>query len=113
MANTVYLDMEDGLARLRGNTSLYKRTLQMFLKSTEFQALEDAIAAGDDQKAGEIAHGIKGMTGNLSMPELFHKSTILMSSYRAGGASESDIDAYRDAYEKTRTAVEEKIAELD
>lgn len=108
-----YIDLDAALARIRGNKKLYRRMLGLFLQSTEFDALEESLAQGDLAKAGEYAHSIKGMTGNLTLTAVFELSTQLMNQLRAGTRDEQTIAAYRDALEKTRMYVSEVLPELE
>lgn len=106
-----YINLPDAMRRLRDNKSMYKRLLGMFLKSTEFAAFEEAIAAGNMEAAGNIAHAIKGLAGNLSLMQLFETSTALMHECRAGAAKPESLAAYRAALTATIAEVEAYIAE--
>lgn len=108
-----YIDTETGLGRLRGNKKMYARMLGLFLKSTEFDAFEEALAAGDNEKASEVAHAIKGMTGNLALDAIFKESEVLMSQLRAGGAEDSLLAQYREDLTETRRQVEALVPELE
>ena len=108
--NKKYLNEESGLARLRGNKKLYVRMLGMFLNSAEFGKFEEAISASDMPGAGDLAHAIKGIAGNLSLDLLAEYSTSLMTQLRGGTYDEATLAAYRDAYTKTKTLVEEYVA---
>lgn len=105
-----YMDLEEGLARIRGNVSLYKRLLGIFLASPEFDAFEAAIAANDIPQAANVAHGIKGMVGNLSLTALFNTSMTLMNELRQGVLDQNSLAAYRDAFIKTKEEVTAYIA---
>lgn len=107
-----YIDMEDGLGRVRGNKSLYKRMLGMFTQSTEFTAFEEAMSAEDYARAAEVAHGIKGMTGNLGLTRIFQLSAEIMTKFQVGDIDQALVAEYRQALEKTRGYVDEVIAEL-
>ena len=104
-----YIDLEGGLARVRGNQKLYTRMLQMFLDSKELGAFVEAVAAGDNAHAAEVIHGIKGMTGNLSLTAVFETSMALMNSLRNGVLEEDMLTAYREALEVTKRLVKEFI----
>lgn len=108
-----YIDLDAALARIRGNRKLYRRMLGLFTQSTEFAALEESLSAGDLNKAGEYAHSIKGMTGNLTLTKVFEASTLLMNELRQGILNDETVAAYRDALAKTRVYVDEVIAEMD
>lgn len=105
-----YLDTDDGLARLRGNKALYKQMLGLFLGSKEFQAFEDAMASNDNQMAEAKMHGIKGLTGNLSMPALFNIASTLDAQLKVGNANPTTLAEYEEAYEKTKKFASEYIA---
>jgi HPt (histidine-containing phosphotransfer) domain-containing protein len=113
MERKQYIDLESALGRVRGNKKLYRRMLGLFTQSKEFAALEDSLAAGDLNAAAGYAHSIKGMTGNLTLTKLFETSTALMNELRQGQMVAESIAAYRDALEKTKTAVDEVMAEMD
>lgn len=112
MDDKAYLDLDAGLARVRGNQKIYKRMLGLFLESGEFAAFEEAMAAQDYPRAAEVAHGIKGMTGNLGFTKLYETSAELMVQLRAGPADEALLADYRDAYTKSRALAEAALPTL-
>ena len=107
---TEYLDLDDGLTRVRGNMTLFKQMLNLFLVSEEFQAFEDAIESNDNKMAEAKIHGIKGLSGNLSMPALFSTSSILNEQLRTGEADPVTLAEYREAYKKTREYIVDFMA---
>ena len=110
---TAYMNIDEALARVRGNKKLYKRMLQMFLQSAELPALEEAFAAQDYPRAAELAHAIKGMTGNLSLTCLFDISVQLMGQLREGAPDPVAVELYHDALEKTRECVTNAIETME
>ena len=117
MADTLtredYVNIKEALGRVRDNRKLFRRMLGMFMESGEFAALEDCLMQKDYNKAADAAHAIKGMTGNLSLTELFKASTKMMEELRQGAASEETQAAFRAAYSQTRLYVEEIMREMD
>jgi HPt (histidine-containing phosphotransfer) domain-containing protein len=105
--------MPQALERVRGNKTLYRRMLNLFLDSPEFALLEERLASKDYEKAAVTAHTIKGMTGNLSLNAIFELSAALMSECRQGAPNAETITQYREAYQKTVAAVKEVAAEID
>jgi len=105
-----YIDEKEALARIRGNVKLYKRMLSLFLEGKENDDFEQAVAEGDLQKAGDLAHTIKGVAGNLSLKPLFELSAELMGQFRSSALDQGTLEAYRDAWVKTREAVEQLVA---
>lgn len=108
-----YINIDEALSRIRGNKKLYRRMLTLFDNSEEFDKLEALLQEGDYPKAGDVAHAIKGMTGNLSMTALFEASTRLMNELRQSIYDESSIADYRDALKKTRERAAEIGAQFD
>ncbi|MDL2294804.1 Hpt domain-containing protein [Ruminococcaceae bacterium OttesenSCG-928-D13] len=107
-----YIDLDAGLGRVRGNKMIYGKMLGLFTGSTEFDAMETALAAEDWPKVAEVAHGIKGMTGNLGFTKLFDTSTELMVKAREGKPEDALVADYRDALDKTREYVKVVEAQL-
>ena len=107
-----YINVTEGLARVRDNKKLYRRMLGMFLENGEFAAMEESLMQKDYAKAADAAHAIKGMTGNLSLTELFSISTRMMEELRQGVASEESYAAFKSAYGQTRIYAEEIMQEL-
>ncbi len=65
-------DLMDGLQRLGGNQTLYRKLLTDFAARYNRTASDvaQAIAAGDYQKSRQIVHDVKGLAGNLGAPAL-------------------------------------------
>ena len=105
-----FIDVEAALPRVLGNKALYKQMLALFLDSTEFEAFESALAAGDNAEAAAKIHGIKGICGSLSMTALFQTSSQLNEQLKAGSADPDLLTEYRAAHVKTRDYVEQIIA---
>ncbi|MDR2267459.1 MAG: Hpt domain-containing protein [Christensenellaceae bacterium] len=91
----IYIDMNTAMLRMRNNVGLYKRLLKMFLDSPQFADFETALEAKDYKLAGDVAHAIKGIVGNLAMEPLFPLSTSLMNQLRAGNLDQKTLDEYR------------------
>ncbi len=107
-----YIDLDAALGRVRGNKSLYARMLGMFAVSEEFAALEEALTAQDYARGAEVAHGIKGMTGNLGLMRLCETSAQLMAQMRAGTPDEALVADYHTVLAKTREAAAQLAEEL-
>ena len=108
-----YINLKEGLARVRDNKKLFRRMLGLFLASEEFAGFEEYLAQKDFAKAADSAHAIKGMTGNLSLTRLFTISAQMMEDLRHGIYSEEAEAAYKEAYSQTRIHVEALIQELE
>ena len=108
-----YADVESGLARIRGNANLYLRMLGLVLQSEEFEKLEQALQLSDYEAAANVAHAIKGISGNLSLTMLFDDGTALMNELRQGSPSEDTLAKYRDTLERTLAVVQDIVRQPD
>ncbi len=108
----LYVDLQGGLDRVRGNKTLYRRMLGLFINSQEFAQLEQALPARDCEDLARIAHGIKGMTGNLSLTKLFEDSTAMMNRFREGVYDEAAVALYQETLKQTLVYVDEVMQEL-
>lgn len=106
---TDYIDLENGLARTRGNKALYCRLLGMLLNSKEFASFEAFLAENNFEQAGNVAHAIKGMTGNLALTPLFKISETLMIQLRQGIVDQANLACYRETLTNTLDAVKAYI----
>ncbi len=64
-------DVDDGLQRCMNNQDFYLMLVNKSIAKNPIPDLEAAINSNDLQKAFEIAHGLKGVFGNLSITPLF------------------------------------------
>lgn len=107
--NLQYINKEEALGRLGGSQAIFKRLLGMFMQSEEFGKLEAELAEENYAGAAEVAHAIKGITGNLSLSALFEYSTALMGQLRQGAPDPETLRKYKEALEKTRELVQQEI----
>ena len=78
------IDVDGALERFMGNDALLDRFLGKFLGDTNYALLSEAIETADPDKALTASHTLKGVCGNLSMPELFRLLTCQVEALRAG-----------------------------
>ena len=69
-SNLPYLDVTDGLNRLGGNRTLYKRLLQSFMEKNNMSELRENMQTCNAAAAAKSAHALKGVTANLSIARL-------------------------------------------
>jgi len=112
MANdAVYVNLDEGLARLMNNRTLYVRLLAKFKNGTSTEALETAFAAGDVDKAIGEAHTLKGLAANLSLSELTQRCLELESQAKGGTLHPQCLDALKAAFAATIGEIEKVVAE--
>jgi len=109
MTNYQYIDYDTGLSRVRNNRQLYLRLLKMFAESEEFQKLEGAIAAGNDEEAASVVHGIKGMSGNLALNPLFDITSRLLVQFRQHNMDSALVEEYHQVLKETLREIEDLI----
>lgn len=83
-----YINLEEGLGRLRGNKKIYKTLLGTFLKNDSMTTLQNALDSGDADAAAMAAHTIKGMAGNLSFTALYECSMTQEAAIKSGGTAD-------------------------
>ena len=87
-------DVEDGLSRCINDEGFYMELIDMTLDDESFGALSDAIRADDRQAAFRAAHGLKGITANVSLTPLYKELSELTELLRAN--KDADYPAYLD-----------------
>jgi HPt (histidine-containing phosphotransfer) domain-containing protein len=78
------LDVDNGLARIRGNVEGYLRVLRAFVSSHEKEVaqLTEALAQGNLAALQEVAHSLKGSGGNIGALRLADTATALAVALR-------------------------------
>ena len=87
------LDIERGLALVRGDTTKYSRMLALFADSHAGDAarLSERLASNDLIALKELAHTLKGSAGNVGAARVSDAAATLDSAIRTGkGADEID-----------------------
>lgn len=70
--------------RFAGDAALYKTCFDEFIAEVNFDALKDAMAAEDYQRAFAAAHALKGIAGNLGVTAFYDAIHTLVESLRIG-----------------------------
>ena len=60
-------DVSDGMQRCMNNEAFYLRMVTKAAQGMACEDLKQAVESGDFTRGFEIAHGLKGVTGNLSL----------------------------------------------
>jgi two-component system sensor histidine kinase/response regulator len=106
------VDVADGLVRVGGNQTLYRKLLLKFRAShrTVLQEVQAALAAGDLLTAERWVHTAKGVSGNLGARKLQDSAFALERAIEAGVAG--DRDAALAAFAAALNVVFEAIDQL-
>jgi FOG: HPt domain len=107
-----HIDLKDGLNRVRNNKALFKHMLELFAAGKDFEMLEKAIAEKNYREAENIAHTIKGTSGNLGLVRIFQLSADLVLRLREDIYPEALSEEFKEAVEITLACIEAVLAEL-
>ena len=101
------VDVDEALDRFLDNEALLMRFLLRFPGDENFSRLREAMEQSDAAGAFEAAHTLKGVAGNLSMGELFRRTSARVEDLRAGdmASAEEKMPALEEAYSRTLTAL--------
>ncbi len=94
-------DVDTGLKRCVNKESLYLRLIQKVPGNEDFNRLREAVAAGDYEAGFQAAHGLKGVTMNLSLDPLSEPIIQITEQLRAH--EEADYQPLLDVIEQKRT----------
>jgi HPt (histidine-containing phosphotransfer) domain-containing protein len=97
-----YIDIESGLKRVAGSAKIYVKILNSFLATEELDKLTANLAAGDVEAAATTAHGIKGMSGNLSLTKLYNETVAFEAKLKQGAYEPAEKEFFDAIAEKTR-----------
>ena len=78
------VDVADALARFMGSEALLEKYLRRFPEDPNYQALCQALGAGDAAGAFTAAHTLKGVCANLSLTRLLDPLSRQVECLRAG-----------------------------
>ena len=103
-------ELAEGLNRLQGNQTLYRKLLLDFgVKYTEVAAeIQAALAAGDLKQAHSLVHNIKGLAGNLAATELQAAAAEFEKLIKGGqkSAAPKQLDA---EFKSLKTAIDRAL----
>jgi HPt (histidine-containing phosphotransfer) domain-containing protein len=109
--NTAYVDIADGAKRVMNNTKLYIKLLTKFRDGTNLNDLEAALAEGDLKKAQDAAHTVKGVSANLSLPELFKQCLELENQIKAADVKPAQVETVKTVFNATLQEINRIISE--
>ena len=83
------VNVDEGLERMMGNSSLYERMLVKFVKVMNDLEVSPDFDNNDYSDVAELAHTIKGTAGNLSLTPIFKAYSEIMDLLRANKPEEA------------------------
>ncbi len=98
-------DVETGLKRCVNKEALYLRLTKTVPASEDFAKLQESVAVGDYETGFQAAHGLKGVTTNLSLDSL--SKPIIEITEHLRNHEEMDYQPLLDEIERKRAELEE------
>jgi len=109
--NVVFVDIAEGSKRVMNNTKLYAKLLGKFKNDPNMKDIEDALAAGNLEKAKTSVHTLKGLSANLSLTELYKQSLELETQIKAGSVNPDQSTVLKNVFTQTLTEVDKVVAQ--
>lgn len=107
-----YINIQDALNRLGGNTALYKTLLERFVSENLITKIDEALNSGDMREVSHAAHTVKGVAANLSLTKLRDISAQLEQGVAGGSDISATLDEFRVIYDATNQVISETISGL-
>ncbi|MDO5416889.1 MAG: Hpt domain-containing protein [Lachnospiraceae bacterium] len=85
------INIEALMGRIGQNEKLLCRLLGRFMEDENYKKLAEAMKTGDREAALMASHTLKGMTGNLSMDQLYQIVTRQVCAMRAENWLEAEL----------------------
>ncbi len=85
---------DEGLTRCMNNEQFYFRLIGKAMSDNSFEKLKTAVETGDLDTAFELAHALKGVTGNLALTQLYNPISEMTELLR--DRTQTDYSAYLD-----------------
>mgnify|MGYP000282993948 CR=1 FL=1 len=103
------IDVDGALERMLGSETLLLSLLKKFAKDKNYERWLISMDAGDLQEATEAAHALKGISGNLSITELYRLFSKQVEELRAERWEEAQAmrPQIMEAYERATGAIRE------
>ena len=105
--NEKLVDIDDGLSRLGGNMTLYKRLLGRFIAGNHYDALDVAVQSGDVEEVSRQAHTLKGVSANLSLIKVSSLSLELEQNIKNNLDYSASLTELKEAYDATVDEINE------
>ena len=109
------IELQEGLHRIGGNSTLYAELLSAFSRDHVATAagIHAAIGEGDIDTAKSLAHAVKGLAGNLSANTLAAAAAELESWLRSGADPDSRGEPLLSAFEAALAEVRASVSALN
>ena len=108
-----YIDVAEGIGRIRNNKRVYQLILSEFIKDTHLDIVNDEIVKGNLEEAGKNAHAVKGISANLSMKKAYALSAELEQKLKGGELDTGLLSNVVNTVKKTKELTQILIDNLE
>ena len=91
LLNKAGIDCHSGIRRFSGRADLYEKYLKKFTEDENIQLAKKAIKEKNYDELLKYVHTLKGVTGNLSITELFRNCDELVEMIRDKNFEHVDV----------------------
>jgi HPt (histidine-containing phosphotransfer) domain-containing protein len=109
MSDNVFINMNDGLKRVMGNSALFTKLLKKFLTDTSVYDLDASFNSGDMDKTKAIVHTLKGIAANLSLTALQKQCIDVEALIKSGSVTMDHITNLINIDNQTKKEIEKVI----
>jgi CheY-like chemotaxis protein len=104
-------DLTDGLKRLQGNRTLYRKLLLNFAAdyNEATNQIREALDAKDFEQAHSLVHNLKGLAGNLAATDLQAASVAMEKLVKGQTAETADDRELNGKFKGLETALEQAL----
>ncbi len=104
------IDIENGLQRMGENKVLYKNLLIRFYEyyGNSARRIRNYLEQGEAELARQLSHTIKGISGNLSIDQVYHSAIVLEAQLKSGDAEKAGplMDQFETALKQVNEALQ-------
>ena len=105
-----YVNVAEGLGRIKGNQRIYKMLMTSFLNNEQYAAFEKDMTQNNIESAVKTIHAVKGIAANLSLTKLYEDVLLMEAQLKAGyfmpDAYENVQNAYKTTFEHVQKLVD-------
>lgn len=103
------IDANEGIRRFNNDKNMYEKFLKTFPENTLYHKLIEDLENKNVSDAFQSAHALKGLSGNLSLVQLYKDMIPLVEELRSGSLEKADsyLPSIKVSYDKIIKALEE------
>jgi len=107
-----YVNVAEGLGRIKGNQRIYKMLMTSFLNNEQYAAFEKDMTQNNIESAVKTIHAVKGIAANLSLTKLYEDVLVMEAQLKSGYFMPDAYDNVQNAYQTTFEHVQKLVDTL-